>query len=68
MEGGDRSSINAYNPISLNNDNFKFAKQLNLNFNPFPSTERKKMYNVIGNRRSPYKKNIINELQFNSNR
>jgi Fe-S cluster biosynthesis and repair protein YggX len=39
---------------------------LNLNFNPFPDTERKKIYNVIGNQRSQLKKTAINELKLNN--
>jgi hypothetical protein len=32
---------------------------LNLDFNPFPASEKKRIYNVVGNRRTSIKRSII---------
>lgn len=36
---------------------------INLDFNPFPTVEKKRIYNVVGNRRTAIKRSIIGEIE-----
>jgi hypothetical protein len=59
METRDKSDTSRFQLIDNRQENFAFAKMLNLDFNPFPSSEKKRIYNIVGNRRASIKKTII---------
>lgn len=66
IQSRQRSDPSRFNFIDSRQDNYAFAKMLNLDFNPFPSTEKRKIYNIVGNRRSHVKKTIISDIEYQS--
>lgn len=57
-----KSDTTRFHFIDSRQDSYSFAKMLNLDFNPFPSTEKRRIYNILGNKRSHGKKTIMSEL------